>query len=244
MSNVRLKLENVCKMFNQGQVDEIAALSNIDIEFYPGEWVYIVGSNGSGKTTLLRIINAEISVDFGKMSDGHLDRTYFLESNTLANLVPKMTIYENLLLSISRNSLCPSLKSYFKKQHVEYFVDVLSQFGLGLENRLNEQAINLSSGQQQAVAMAKVFIAQRDIVLLDEFTGALDKKTSPIILNALRQYKEKNGATIIAVTHDLYPIQDTADRVVILDSGRIVEVLESAKHSLDAHYILSKLYEK
>ncbi|MCK5611331.1 ATP-binding cassette domain-containing protein, partial [Candidatus Pacearchaeota archaeon] len=167
---------------------------------------------------------------------------YLLESNTLSNLVPKMTIYENLLLSVSSNSIFPSLSFFSKRTHKSYFKEVLSQFQLGLESRLHEQVLRLSSGQQQAVAISKVFVAKRDIVLLDEFASALDKKTTPIILSILNDYRKKNNATIIAITHDFYLIKDTADRVLILDNGRILDILDKKTHSFDAHRIMERLY--
>jgi len=244
MSDVKLKLDNISKKFNKDQMDEIVALADISMEFYAGEWVYIVGGNGSGKSTLLKVINADTKADSGVLFNNCSTSTYLLESNTLSNLVPKMTIYENLLLSTSSSPLFPRLKFFPKKERKAYFVEILSQFKLGLENRLHEQVLNLSSGHQQAIAITKVFIAQRKIVLLDEFTSALDKKTAPIIFEALKKYKDENNATIIAATHDFHPIRDTADRVVMLDNGRLVEILESSKNQLGSQFILERLYGK
>ena len=145
MSEVKLKLDNISKKFNQGQIDEIVALDDISMEFYAGEWVYVVGGNGSGKSTLLKVINADIKADSGILFNNCSTSTYLLESDTMSNLIPKMTIYENLLLSTSSSPLFPRLKFFSKKERKAYFVEILSQFKLGLEKRLHEQALKILS---------------------------------------------------------------------------------------------------
>lgn len=243
MKEVKLKLVNISKKYNYRHTDEITAVDSVSVDFYAGEWVYIVGGNGSGKSTLLKIINNDIKPDSGTFYNNGSD-TYLLEANTLSNLAPKMTIYENLTLSASPTTLFPSIRFFSKKERESYFMEILAQFKLGLEKRLHEQVLNLSSGYQQTVAIAKVFIAKRNIILLDEFTSALDKKTAPIIYEAIKRYKVKNNATIIAATHDFHPIKDTADRVAVLDNGRMVEILESSRTRLDGQYIMERLYGK
>lgn len=234
-SDIALCLRKVTKHFYPGTAAEIVALDNVSLNIYSGEWLYIVGGNGCGKSTLLRTIDGELAPDSGSINTSNSQhiKTFFVESGSHYILVPSMTIYENLMLANPEGRMLPSLRFYRDKTHRLLFSSTLEPFNLGLEKRLDEQIAGMSSGQQQAVVAAKVLLSGAKVILLDEFTSALDKKTAPAILKILKEYALSNKITIIAVTHDYHWLQDTADRVVLMESGRIREILSMRTSSMD-----------
>ena len=231
MNSIAIHIEGVSKRFQPGMANEIVALDDIRLDVLAGEWTYIVGGNACGKTTMLRAIFGQYEVDSGEIkfpSSPDTPSLFLVESAGQIDLIPSMTVYENLLLTNPTGGRFPSLRRYMNTLNRKRFEEVLSKFQLGLEHRLNDQVAGMSGGQQQAIVAAKVLLCGASIVLLDEFTSALDKKTAPIILQTLREYATKNAVTIVAVTHDYHWISDTADRVVVMENGAIKEVLRKS----------------
>lgn len=228
-TDIAIYIKGVTKRFSPGTVNEIVALDELSLEIPVGEWVYIVGGNGSGKSTLLRTIYGQWSPDSGTITtlDHKNSAIFFVESGNQNDLVPSMTVYENLMLTNHKGRNLPSLKRYRNKEERKRFIEILIKFNLQLENRLDDQVVGMSSGQQQAVVAAKVLLSGAKIILLDEFTSALDKKTAPVILRILQDHARINNVTIIAVTHDYQWIQETADRVVVMESGKVREILRA-----------------
>ena len=239
-----LELDKIQKTFRPGTSREIVAINDFSVTFDAGEWCYIVGGNGCGKSTLLRTISGELRPDSGEVRTvaPRYAGMCFVEGGTTTDLVPSMTVYENLLLANPSQRRIPSFRPYRDRTRRNEFIAVLEPFGLGLETRLDEQVACMSSGQQQVVVAAKVLLSGKKTVLLDEFTSALDKRTAPAILDILKRYGNEVDATIIAVTHDYHWIESTADRVILMDSGRIKEVLWAKDHALTAPFIMERLY--
>lgn len=244
MSNVIVRLKNVSKSYANGADRVIPAVNAVSLEFYANEWTYVVGGNGSGKTTLLKLLSGDLLPDAGEVLYGDTARQslVFIEQGTAPNLVPSMTVYENLLLARADSRHLSKLRWYRRKALHEQFAHVLSPLGLGLDARLNAQVGTLSGGQQQAIVAAEVLLTQPKLVLLDEFTTALDKKVAPIILRALEEHVRKSDAAIVAVTHDYHVIESNADRVIILDNGRVTHDLRKAESQLTANVIMEKVY--
>ena len=226
-SSIVLRLEDVTKRFFPGTTNEVVALDKISFEIYAGEWLYVLGGNGCGKSTLLRAISGECHPEEGRviLKDNGRSAIHFVESGSHQDLIPSMTIYENLMLVNTDHSRIPRLRNFHNKNHEIRFMEVLGMFCMGLEKRLSDQLVSLSGGQQQAVVAAKALLSSPTILLLDEFTSALDKKAAPIILRILRDHCRTNGITVIAVTHDYHWIDDTADRVVLMEAGKVVEIM-------------------
>lgn len=231
--SIAVRLEDVTKRFFSGTANEVVALDRISFDILAGEWLYVLGGNGSGKSTLLRAISGQCHPEEGRVvhRDNGCFAIHFVEFGSHHDLIPSMTIYENLMLVNTDRSRIPRLRNYHKKIHEMRFVEVLGKFGLGLEKRLGDQVVGLSGGQQQAVVAAKVLLSSATILLLDEFTSALDKKTAPIILRILRDHCRTTGITVIAVTHDYHWIDDTADRVVLMEGGKIVEIMHRSGYA-------------
>ena len=112
-----LKIQNINKTFNQNTSNSIEAIKDVSISFQTNEWTYIIGGNGSGKTTLLKIISGELKPDGGNISlDGFSPKDmFFIDQKTIINLVPAMTIYENLIFGLSHKGMIPNFKMYKNK---------------------------------------------------------------------------------------------------------------------------------
>jgi putative tryptophan/tyrosine transport system ATP-binding protein len=241
-----LELKNISKFFNKDAENEVKALVDITIAFNPKEWTYIIGGNGSGKSTLLKIINQELVPDTGELSLNGCCRNdiFFVDQVILNNLMPSMTIFENLIFGLRDEGIVPNLFFYKQKKYKDKIVKVLKDFDLGLENRLNDQVRFLSGGEQQIVVAARIILSKSKILLMDEFTSSLDQKKAPFILQMLKNSVINNNILVIAVTHDYTQIQGVGDRVVVLKNGRIIEDKNQNTLDFTTKSILDLFYEK
>jgi len=239
-------LTGVSKRFSVGSDREVVALQDVSLICRAAEWTYIVGGNGSGKSTLLRVISGELAPDEGSVvyrTEVQERGIVYVEQGAAPNLVLTMTVYENLVISaLGCHSRFPGLQQYHRPDLRARFSDVLAQFGMGIENRLEDQVGLLSGGQQQAVVAARVLLVKPSVILLDEFTSALDKRTAPVILSILKQTARSAGAAIVAVTHDFHWIESTGDRVVVMDGGRIKSVVHRTEHPLTVQSVMEASY--
>jgi len=226
MNCKEVHVENITKVFPAENGENITALQNVSLTFYPGEWTYVIGANGSGKSTLLNIIADELHPEQGKIRN---DAEHFLlEQKTSANLVPSMTVYENLVLALFKKGKGLWPFKFYKNREIEKRItEVLACFDMELESRLHSSVLTLSGGQCQAVSAAKAILFEPQLLLADEFTSALDQKVAPIIINVLKDYIKSNDAIGITVTHDLHEIPGNGDRVIVLKCGEVVADIRS-----------------
>jgi len=219
-------MKDVNKSYGSGEA-RVQALHNINFTVYQGEFVAILGPSGSGKSTLMNLIGL---IDM--MDDGHywlageniLDKTedeYAAMRNRRLgfvfqrfNLIAKYTA--------ERNVAQPLLLRGFKNKHaVLYARNLLA--AMGLYDRLKYRPNQLSGGQQQRVAIARALVANPDIILADEPTGALDMHTGRDVMNIFTQLNRR-GKTIILITHDMH-VAKFAKRIVHIEDGRLREAL-------------------
>ncbi|MDV7680334.1 ABC transporter ATP-binding protein [Erysipelothrix rhusiopathiae] len=217
-----LVLENVSKTYKQGDA-EIKALDNVSVSVDRGEFIAIMGASGSGKSTLLHVIGGVDTVSTGVI---RLDNTNLgaLSEEALTifrrrhigliyqfyNLIPLLDVKENIILPLELDN-----------QNVDeiYLEEVLKS--LELVNRVNHLPSQLSGGQQQRVSIARALMNRPTLILADEPTGNLDKKTSKEIIKILRETNEMSEQTIIMVTHD-ETIASQAKRIIEIEDGRII----------------------
>src|ERR1700733_1527993 len=224
MAGPLIKLERVTRVFHADEV-ETHALSNVDLEIQPGEFVSIAGPSGCGKSTLLSILGLLDSPSDGNywIHSDHVENLSLSDRTRIRNreigfvfqafnLIGDLTVYENVELPLTYRSMIGSER----KKHVQ---DVLER--VGMAHRAKHYPSQLSGGQQQRVAVARALVGQPSILLADEPTGNLDSKNSEAVIDLLRQLHGE-GATICMVTHDPR-YASIADRTIHLFDGRIVE---------------------
>lgn len=210
------------KQYTQGAT-KVFAVNNINLSIIYGELVSIIGRSGSGKSTLLNLlggIDVPTSGDIviakksiTKMSDNEL--TKFRSKNIGIvfqnfNLIQELTVLENICLPLDLTN----------QQHDIQYIHSLIET-LELENRLTHHPSQLSGGQQQRVAIARALVTRPKIVLADEPTGNLDKKTGESIFEYIVNANRQLGQTFIIVTHN-EEIAKKSTRVIELDDGCIV----------------------
>ena len=215
-------VQNLKKTFGKG-ANKVEALRGIDLNVEKGSFTAIIGASGSGKTTLLNMIGGmdvpdegEVTVDGVRLS-GLKERELavfrrskvgFVYQNF--NLVPTLTVRENILFPLSLAGSAPD---------TAFFDEVTSL--LRLKDRLDRYPHELSGGGQQRAEIARALIAKPAILLADEPTGSLDSKTGQNVLGLLKLSAETYRQTLIMITHNL-EIAQMAGRVVRIEDGKIV----------------------
>jgi ABC-type lipoprotein export system ATPase subunit len=222
MREILIKAENIYKTYKSA-AEEINAANGIDLEIRAGDFISMMGSSGSGKTTLLDILGCLDSISRGKLEVFGKDVSNIKEK-ALVNirrgkigfvfqdfhLLPSLTALENVELP-----LCFSRMTRKKEE----IVGLLEKIGLG--QRINHLPKELSGGEKQRVAIARALATSPKLLLADEPTGDLDSKTSQEIFDILKTLNEKDGVTIVVVTHD-EKLGQQAKRVIHLQDGKIV----------------------
>ncbi|MCG6134665.1 MAG: ATP-binding cassette domain-containing protein [Nostoc sp. LLA-1] len=201
-----LKILDLKKTFGTTKV-----LKSLNLEVSPGEFIAIVGRSGCGKSTLLRLVSGlDKPTDGGILVDGeplrklsHFVRVMFQDPR----LLPWKKVIDNVGLGLQG------------KNWIEKATRVLRQ--VGLEDRSDEWPYVLSGGQRQRVALARALVSQPRLLLLDEPLGALDALTRLEMQHLIEELWQERGFTAFLVTHDVEEAVAMADRVIVIEEGRI-----------------------
>ena len=231
MSGPMVKAEAVHKRFGRLEV-----LNGVSLEIGAGEVVCIIGPSGSGKSTFLRCVNHLEKIDAGRLwVDGKLmgyrqvgDKLYELKDAEICrdraeigmvfqrfNLFGHMTALENVVEAPVRVRKIP------KREAVEQAKLLLAS--VGLEDKLDSYPSQLSGGQQQRVAIARTLAMKPKLMLFDEPTSALDPELVGEVLDVMKRLAFDFKTTMIVVTHEMGFAREAADRVLMMDEGRIIE---------------------
>lgn len=221
-------IRELSKSYKRGS-QSIPVLKDISIEVETGEFLSLMGPSGSGKTTLLNLIAGIDNADSGLLEVGGIDISRLNESQLskwrsthvgfifqFYNLIPVLNALENVQLPL----LLTSLSRTERKQHAESALEAV-----GLANRMDHFPSQLSGGQQQRVAIARAIVTDPIIVVADEPTGDLDKKSATEVMDLLQQLNESFEKTIIMVTHDPRAAQ-RSKRILYLDKGVLANSME------------------
>ena len=218
-----LKITDVHKSFDKTEV-----LKGISLNVEKGSVTAIIGPSGAGKTTLLRCINFLEKADSGLLDfdDIHIDlekvskktmleirrKTAFVFQNY--NLFANMTALENVMEGLVTARKVP--KSEAKDRAIMALEKV------GLKDKADFYPSSLSGGQQQRVGIARAIAVNPEVILFDEPTSALDPELTGEVLSVIKQLAAE-GITMVIVTHEMSFARDTADKVIFMDKGVIVE---------------------
>jgi len=205
---------------------ETAALDGVSLDIGKGEIVGLIGRSGAGKSTLIRCLNGLERVDSGEITiEGRrIDRLPEHELQPLRrrigmifqhfNLLSAKTVIENIALPLK-------IEGVAKAERLARARELLGLVGLG--GRENAYPSELSGGQKQRVGIARALAARPALLLSDEATSALDPETTRSILALLKDINARLGVTILLITHEMEVVRSIADRVAVIDAGRIVE---------------------
>ena len=225
-----VSLKGVSKTYTRGK-QAVPVLASLDLEIEKGDFLALMGPSGSGKTTLLNLIGGLDKPTAGSVTiDGvRIDQ---LSSGQLAhwrsrhvgfvfqfyNLLPVLTAERNVELPL----LLTNLSKAQRAKHVATALEIV-----GLKERAGHKPSELSGGQAQRVAIARALVADPTLLVCDEPTGDLDRKTADEILGLLQTLNKDHGKTIVMVTHD-QKAADFAKQELHLDKGVLVEQVKNA----------------
>jgi len=230
---VILRAVALTKIIDTG-THRVEILRGIDLEVPSGQFVGIMGASGSGKSTLLGLLAGLDTPTAGRIIIDGTDITGLSEDELAVvrgrkigfvfqsyQLIPTLTAEENVLLP---HELAGGDVAAGTARARELLTSV------GLEDRLDHYPVQLSGGEQQRVAMARAFMVKPPILMADEPTGNLDSVNGALVLELLIKLNQREGTTLVLVTHDPM-LAGRADRIVTLSDGRIVgdEIRETAQ---------------
>lgn len=221
-------------------------LSDVSLRIAPGEVVALVGPSGAGKTTIAALIPRFWDVSSGRvLVDGHDVRQLALEDLRGAiGIVPQEpalfsgTVRENIAYALTDEGVNPSEAEIHRAASAAHAIEFIDRLVEGFDTLVGERGVKLSGGQRQRLAIARVFLKNPAIVILDEATSSLDSESERLVEQAMEVLLQGRSTLIIA--HRLSTVL-RADRVVVIDRGRIVE---EGRHSdlLAAEGVYSRLY--
>ena len=216
-----IDVKNLTKEFGSLKV-----LNNVSEHINQGECVVIIGPSGSGKSTFLRCLNlletptsGEIIFDGVSMTDPNTDINKMRQKMGMVfqhfNLFPNMTILKNITLAPVRTKLMT------REQAAAEAMNLLKR--VGLADKADAYPAQLSGGQKQRIAIVRALCMKPEVLLFDEPTSALDPEMVGEVLDVMKELA-RDGMTMVVVTHEMGFAREVGDRVIFMDSGRIVEV--------------------
>lgn len=222
-----IELRGVSKTYPGSKRGEtVHAVRDVDLAVEAGEIVGVVGYSGAGKSTLVRLINALEPATAGSISVGGTEITTLSERRLQQvrrgigmifqqfNLFHSRTVYGNIAYPLIVAGVPRD------EQHAR-IVELLTF--VGLADKAHAHPEQLSGGQKQRVGIARALATRPSILLADEATSALDPETTADVLDLLRKVNQELGVTIIVITHEMEVVRTLADRVVVMEDGRVVE---------------------
>jgi putative ABC transport system ATP-binding protein len=227
MANQLVTIRNVEKQFHRGSED-INVLNRLDLNIDEGEFLALMGPSGSGKSTLLNLLagldrptSGTIEVaghridnmsrrDLARWRSRHVGFVF-----QFYNLLPVLSAERNVELPL----LLTSLSSSDRRQHVANALEIV-----GLSHRAKHTPRTLSGGEQQRVGIARAIVTDPTLILADEPTGDLDRKTGDGILDLLQALNKEHGKTIVMVTHDPHAAQRASRRLYMVDGQVATEM--------------------
>ena len=215
-----IEFKKLTKRFPGGKI----AVDSLNLTFNDGEFIVFIGTSGSGKTTSMRMINRMIEPTSGEilingknskdMNAVELRRQigYVIQQ---IGLMPHMTIFDNIVM-------VPKLLKWPVEKQRKIAEELIQKVDLPLDF-LERYPSELSGGQQQRIGVIRALAADQDIILMDEPFGALDPITRDSLQETLKELQRELGKTVIFVTHDMDEALKLADRIVIMQDGKVVQ---------------------
>ena len=226
MSKTVIEMHDIVKTYYIGTPNELEVLHGISLEIHEGEFVSIVGASGSGKSTLMNIIGAldhqtsgEYTLDGVPMTEMNSRKLSQIRNRKIGfvfqtfNLIPRSTAQGNVELPMLYAGIP-------KRERSKRAKELLAM--VEMSERAKHMPNELSGGQKQRVAIARAMANDPAIILADEPTGALDSNTGRLVMDIFHELHEKQGKTIVLITHNNELAEET-ERIITIHDGRIVQ---------------------
>jgi D-methionine transport system ATP-binding protein len=224
-----ISLTEVSKSFDRRDGKTVAAVDAVSLDVAEGEVLAVIGYSGAGKSTLVRLINAlekptsgSVHVagqDLTELSEGELRKARSRIGMIFQqfNLFRSRTVAGNVAYPLKVAGVAPAERDRRTAELLDF---------VGLLDRAHAYPEQLSGGQKQRVGIARALATNPPLLLCDEATSALDPETTSEVLALLRRVNTELGVTIVVITHEMEAVRQIADRVAVMEDGRIVEVGE------------------
>ena len=233
-----LRVENICKTFFAGTINEKKALQGLSLHLKPGDFVTVIGGNGAGKSTLMNSIAGVFPIDSGKIIIDGNDITKTPEhkrakyigrvfQDPMMGTAAGMMIEENLAIA-ARRGKTPGLKWGLDSDNQTWFSELLQELDLGLENRMTAKVGLLSGGQRQALTLLM----------------ALDPKTAAKVLALTERIVNRDHLTTLMITHNMRDALRCGNRLIMLHNGRVIIDVEGEEKSRLTIPDLLKMFEQ
>jgi len=221
-----IKTEKLTHTYSTGTPFERVAITGIDFEAEPGEYVGIIGATGSGKSTFIQHLNGLLKPSSGSVYyDGiniHDNKEYLRELRFKVGLVFQYPEYQLFEATVYEDIAFGPKNMKLSESEINKRVHESAQF-VGLsESLLEKSPFELSGGEKRRAAIAGVISMQPKVLILDEPTAGLDPRGQSDMLQNISDYKTAHNATVILVTHNMDEIARRVDRLVVLSSGSVV----------------------
>ena len=234
-ADILVSFRDVSKVFVTGSKRRprtVTAVDSVDLDIRRGEIFAVIGYSGAGKSTLVRLINGLEPISSGTLEVAG-NRVDGRSESQLAPIRRKIgMIFQQFNLFTSRtvagNIEYPLKRAGWKPEERKARVAELLEF-VGLTERAGNYPEQLSGGQKQRVGIARALASNPELLLADESTSALDPETTQEVLGLLKRVNRELGITIVLITHEMDVVRATADRVAVMDSGRVVETGTTAE---------------
>jgi len=250
-----LKVENICKTFNKGSINEKVAIDNLSLLLENGEFITVIGGNGAGKSTLLNCIAGVYEIEAGRILLDDTDITYSPEykrskymgrvfQDPLMGTAFDMTIEENLAIAYSKGKP-KGLRPGITKADQVLFREKLALLELGLEDRVKEKVGRLSGGQRQALTLLMATIVKPKLLLLDEHTAALDPSIAKKVLTLTDEIVKREKLCTIMITHNMKDALEYGTRTIMMNEGKIILDLNSKeKEGVTVEWLIDQFNKK
>ena len=226
----------------------VVAVDDVSLDIAAGEVCGIIGYSGAGKSTVLRLVNALETPTAGTVEIDGRDITHLRERELrelrgdIGMIFQQFNLFDSR--TVAKNVAYPLEVARRPRAEIAPRVDELLRF-VGLADKARSYPEQLSGGQKQRVGIARALATNPRILLADEATSALDPDTTQEVLALLKRINEELGVTILVITHEMDVIRTLAERVVVMENGRIIEsgavfdVLSAPQHAATRRFVAS-----
>lgn len=224
-----IQVRNLSHIYSKGMPDEQRALDNINFDIYDGEIVGVIGHTGSGKSTLMQHLNGLLKPDTGSIKIGNTDITEkgvsMREIRRRVGLVFQYPEYQLFEETVAKDVAFGPKNLGLSQAEIDSRVEeALNLVGLDYQTVKDRSPFELSGGQKRRVAIAGVIAMKPHVLILDEPTAGLDPGAHRDILTMIEEVHRAQNNIIIFVSHNMADVASLADKVMVMDDGRLIMV--------------------